>query len=116
MLDRLSAVAAKQLDAAAERRRHREPPRVDPELDQFMVRPSVLLTHYIARTAGDGACDVVLINLIYGSFNLLINLMCVRAGGLLQHAGQVPGGAGAADLGGHRVLQERRDTARFHHR
>ncbi|PNT74064.1 homeobox protein rough sheath 1 isoform X2 [Brachypodium distachyon] len=46
VLDRLSAVAAKQLDAAAERRRHREPPRVDPELDQFMEAYCNMLAKY----------------------------------------------------------------------
>ena len=43
-------------------------------------------------------------------------LLLAAAGGLLQHAGDVPGGAGAADPGSRRVLQERGAAARFDHR
>ena len=48
--------------------------------------------------------------------NNRLRLLVATAGGLLQHAGDVPGGAGAADPGSRRVLQERGAAARFDHR
>jgi hypothetical protein len=47
VLDKLSAVAAK-LNAAQARRQH-EPPRADPELDQFMVRRCIFFSMDQAR-------------------------------------------------------------------
>lgn len=44
------------------------------------------------------------------------NRLLAAAGGLLQHADEVPGGTGAADPGSHRVLQEHGEATRFNHR
>jgi hypothetical protein len=40
-------------------------------------------------------------------------LACHSAGGLLQHAGEVPRGDGAADPGGNGVLQQHGEAARL---
>jgi hypothetical protein len=108
--DRLSAVAAK-LDAQRCQDQRPSPRAADPELDQFMVRPP---SYSLLSTDSFFSCDTsihVLICSPHASMRLL-----VIAGGLLQHAGEVPRRASAADPRSGGVLQERGEAARFDHR
>jgi hypothetical protein len=97
----------------------------DPELDQFMVR----CTYYI-RTRGGGAArrwsdrsidssHAILLLFVHACMHGIYpssNMLCLplrTAGGLLQHAGEVPRGDGAADPGGNGVLQQHGEAARL---